>query len=104
MPVIDRAPPADSWQYEPTGFIAPTFESTQTSEPRKVRQTRTLDGFGRASSSAASLHRGTRAFMDALGGETRPNAEAEAAFAAARQRRVRHANVVGRRSGPPRAR
>jgi hypothetical protein len=50
---------------------------------------------------AGSQQRAVTAFMEALGGEIRPDAEAEQAFAAARAQRMRPAIVAGRRSPPP---
>lgn len=50
---------------------------------------------------ARSQQLAVTAFMAALGGEIRPDAEAEQAFASAPAQRVRPAIVGARRSSPP---
>lgn len=50
---------------------------------------------------ADSPQRSSACFMEALGGEVRPDAEAEAAFATVRSTHIRPATAVRRRSGPP---
>lgn len=79
------------------------FVTPQITEPVSVHYTRGAIGLD-IQWDAASLPRSVDAFMDALGGETRPDAEAERAFAAARASRTRPAAVVRRRSEPPRPR
>ncbi len=85
-----------------TASHAPAFANSQVSELLVVGQTRTVFFSGQPPVVGGSQHRAVEWFMDALGGEIRPDAEAERAFAAARARRTRPATGVRRRSGPPR--
>jgi hypothetical protein len=52
---------------------------------------------------ADSLQRTSHHFIEAIGGEIRPDVEAEAAFAAVRAAHVRPATAARRRTGPPQA-
>ena len=80
------------------------FTSSQVSQPLLTYRTQAVFSTATYPGPADSQQRAARAFMEALGGEIRPDAEAEQAFVAARAQRVRPAVVVRRRSSPPASR
>lgn len=92
--------PATAWAPEIDLLYAP-FTSSQVSTPLQTYQTQAVLSTSAYAPTADSQYRAARAFMDALGGELRPDVEAERAFAAVRAQRVRKVTVDRRRSGPP---
>jgi hypothetical protein len=103
MPLTAWTPELDVLQETQGGWsYRPAFTTSQVSEPLATHQTRAV--LATAYVDAGSQQRAARWFIEALGGETRPDAEAERAFAAVRAQRVRSLTAVTRRSGPPRSR
>lgn len=80
----------------PSALIA-----TQVSDPVATYYTRAAISLDRAHWDAPLLQGSVEAFMEALGGEVRPDADAEAAFMAVRDRYSRRVSVARRRTGPP---
>ena len=104
MPFTAWAPELDALQNVRSAWHAPAFTNSQVTEQLREYGTQTVLATAPLRTDAASQQRAVVAFMEALGGELRPDAEAERAFAAARVQRVRPATVVARRSSPPSAR
>lgn len=102
MPLAAWAPELDLLRDARSATCAPAFANSQTSKPLIVDQTHTVFFSEHLPVEGGSQHRAVEWFMEALGGEIRPDAEAEHAFASVRARQTRPATVVRRRSGPPR--
>ncbi len=104
MPLLAWTPELDMLRNVRSAWHAPAFRDSQVTMPLREYVTGPVPSTVYIRTEAASQQRAVMAFMDALGGEMRPDAEAEQAFASARAQRVRPATVVARRSSPPPAR
>ncbi|CAN5169810.1 hypothetical protein BH20GEM2_BH20GEM2_06010 [soil metagenome] len=103
MPPLTAWPEVDLLPDSRSASRAPALANSQVTERLVEYQTRPVFISDSVQIRYDSQQRTANWFMEALGGEIRPDSEAERAFASARARQLRPADDIRRRSGPPSA-